>query len=89
MTHLTLAEEGIDSLFGTHDQNLKRLEKAFGVRLSARGADLHIEGPEEGARTVEGLMRELSILAQSGLRFRQEDIRTAIRVVQQAPEMSL
>ena len=89
MNQLTLTSEGLESLFGIHDQNLKRLEKAFGVRLAARGNVLNIEGPTESAAVVERMMGELSTLAAGGYRFRQEDIRTAIRVVQQAPEMSL
>ena len=89
MAQLTLASEGLESLFGIHDSNLKRLEKAFGVRLSARGNVLNIDGPEKAAAKVERMMTDLSTLAAAGHRFRQEDIRTAIRVMDQAPEMSL
>ena len=37
MAQVTLSEEGLDSLFGTQDENLRRIERAFGVELSARG----------------------------------------------------
>ena len=89
MSRLTLAEEGLESLFGAHDQNLKRIERAFGVVLAARGNELAIEGEPDRVETVERLMRELSALGAGGFRFRSEDIRTAIRVVQQAPDLSL
>ncbi|MCP3961719.1 MAG: PhoH family protein [bacterium] len=89
MSRLTLAEEGLESLFGAHDQNLKRIERAFGVVLSARGNELAIEGDQDQVEIVERLMRELSTLGARGFRFRTEDIRTAIRVVQQAPDLSL
>ena len=89
MNQLTLPSEGLESLFGIHDQNLKQLEKAFGVRLAARGNVLNIEGPAEQTAVVERMIGELASLASSGHRFRQEEIRTAIRVVQQAPQVSL
>ncbi|MEM1202942.1 MAG: PhoH family protein [Acidobacteriota bacterium] len=89
MARLTLSETGLEALYGTHDQNLKRLERAFGVRLAARGSELHIEGPEETVHTVSRLMEQLSAISQRGTRLRTEDIRTAIRVTQQAPEMPL
>ena len=89
MSQLTLSERGLEALFGPHDSNLKRIEKAFGVELSARGSELRIEGEEVAAARVEHLMRDLSTLSSQGFRIRQEDVRTAIRVIQQAPEMSL
>lgn len=89
MSRLTLAEQGLESLFGTHDQNLKAVEKAFGVRLSARGNELLIDGPVDSVAQVEKMMSELSALAEGGYRVRQEDVRTAIRVSRQAPDLSL
>jgi phosphate starvation-inducible PhoH-like protein len=89
VTEITLAEEGLEALFGAHDKNLKLLERAFDVRLSARGGQLRIEGDEERAALVEHLLRELSLLGSRGYRVRSEDVRTAIRVLKQAPETSL
>ncbi len=89
MSRLTLAEEGLEALFGAHDQNLKHIERAFDVRLSARGNELAIDGEPESVARVRRLMEELSALSARGFRLRVEDVRTAIRVAQQAPEMSL
>lgn len=89
MSRLTLAEEGLESLFGAHDQNLKRIERAFGVRLAARGNELTIDGEAPQVEAVERLMGQLSTLGSAGFRFRAEDVRTAIRVARQAPDLSL
>ena len=89
MSQLTLSEEGLEALFGPHDSNLKRIERAFGVRLAARGSELRITGDDAEVAKVERMMRDLSELGRKGFRVRQEDIRTSIRVIQQAPEMSL
>ncbi len=86
-THVTLADEGIDVLFGTQDENLKRVEKAFGVTVSARGGQLRISG--EGADLAEHLLCDLSELLSRGYPLRPVDVDTAIRVLQEAPKTSL
>ncbi|MCP4654355.1 MAG: PhoH family protein [bacterium] len=89
MARLTLAEEGLEALFGTQDRNLKQIERAFDVRLAARGNELGIEGEPARVAVVEHLLSDLSTLGQRGFRLRQQDVRTAIRVALQAPEISL
>jgi phosphate starvation-inducible protein PhoH and related proteins len=89
MTQVTLAEEGLDALFGTQDENLRRIERTFDVTLSARGNELHINGDPERVRVVERLLAELSAVTDKGYRFRPGDVQTAIRVVAEAPETSL
>ena len=89
MASLTLPAAGLGSLFGPHDQNLKRLERALDVRLSARGSEVHIEGADNKVQAASTMLEQLGTLAANGMRFRQEDIRTALRVHEQAPEVSL
>jgi len=89
MTELTLAEEGIDLLFGTRDENLKRIEAAFGVQLAARGNQVFIEGEELAAATARTLVEQLSKLLEKGYRLRPEDVNTAIRVIAEDPATSL
>jgi phosphate starvation-inducible PhoH-like protein len=89
MTQVTLPEEGIEVLFGTHDENLRRMERAFGVELAARGTELTISGSPEGERAVRHLLGELGALAERGHALKPSDVRTAVRVVQEDPEASL
>ncbi len=89
MTQVTLVEQGIETLFGTQDENLKRIERAFDVTLTARGNQAHIDGDDERRGVVERLLRQLSALLEAGYRFRPGDIDTAIRVLQESPEASL
>ncbi len=84
---LQLPDEGIENLFGTQDQNLKRIERAFNVAVTARGSQLQIEGPD--AETVASLLSQLSDLVSRGHRISQTDIETSIRVVREAPEMAI
>ena len=89
MTSVTLAEEGLDTLFGTHDENLRRIERTFDVTVTARGNELNILGDPERVTAVEHLMTELRTVHERGYRFRPGDVQTAIRVVSEAPGTSL
>jgi len=89
MPQLTLAEEGLEVLFGIRDENLKRIEKAFDVDLMARGNRLQIDGDPAKAALVEQLLAQLSALLENGYRLQPSDVETAIRVVQEAPETPL
>ena len=89
MPQLTLAEEGLEVLFGTRDQNLKRIERAFDVEVMARGNRLQIDGEPEKAALVERLLAQLSALLENGYRLQPSDVETAIRVVKEAPETPL
>jgi phosphate starvation-inducible PhoH-like protein len=86
---VSLPEEGLDSLFGTHDENLRRMEQTFGVTVAARGGELQVQGEPERVAVVERLLRQLTAVAQKGYHFRPGDVATAIRVIADAPDSSL
>jgi len=89
MQQVTLAEEGLDAIFGTRDENLRRIEKAFGVTVAARGTEIKIAGDPEPVAAVEHLLKELSALSERGYRLRTIDVHTAIRVITESPRTSL
>ncbi len=89
MGQVTLAEEGLDTLFGTQDENLRRIERTFDVTVAARGTELQILGEPERVTVVERLLNDLSTVSQRGYRFRPGDVQTAIRVLSEDPETSL
>jgi phosphate starvation-inducible PhoH-like protein len=89
MTQITLAEEGLEAIFGTHDENLRRIERELGVTVNARGSEVTVAGEPERVAAVEHLLRELSALAAGGYRLRSIDVQTAVRVVREDPSTSL
>jgi len=89
MAELTLEEEGIQTLFGAGDRNLKRIEQAFDVEVSARGGVFNIDGDPEAAAVVERLLTEISILLQKDYPLQARDIETAVRILQEDPSTSL
>ena len=52
--------EQIINVFGSFDENIKRIEQTYGVKITNRGTELKISGDEEaadkGARAIEGLL---------------------------------
>jgi len=89
MSHVTLAEEGLDALFGIQDENLRRIERTFDVTVNARGNELTIQGDPAKVAMVERLLAELAVVRERGYRFQPGDVQTAIRVVSEAPDSSL
>jgi len=74
-------KEGIDtaSLFGSRDVHLKMIEEAFGIRVSARGEEVLLEGPPEAVRGGERLLGGLTTMMGEGLVLRPDDVEFAIR----------
>jgi phosphate starvation-inducible PhoH-like protein len=89
MTQVTLAEEGLDTVFGTHDENLRRVERTFDVTVTARGNELNIQGEPERVEAAERLFNGLNAVTEKGYRFKPGEVQTAIRVAAESPETSL
>ena len=89
MAQVTLPEEGLDTLFGTNDENLRRVERTFDVTVAARGGELNIQGEPERVEAAERLFHGLNAVTEKGYRFKPGEVQTAIRVAAEAPEASL
>lgn len=74
--------EDLISVFGSLDENIRRIEQELGVQILNRGEELKITGDEEAAdkaaRTVEGLMA----LASKGETIDEQKVRYLITLVQ-------
>ena len=73
--------EDLITVFGSFDENLKRIEEALSVRVVNRGTDLRVSGDEEMAdkavRTLEGLLS----LAAKGETIDEQRVRYLITLV--------
>src|SRR2546425_7221506 len=58
------------------------IEDAFGIRVSARGEEVLLEGPIEGVRGGERLIGGLTSLMKEGMVLRPDDVEFAIRTFQ-------
>ena len=75
--------EDLVSVFGSFDENIKRIEEALTVSIVNRGTDLKITGDEEAvdkaARTLEGLLS----LASKGEVIDEQRVRYLITLVRE------
>ena len=78
--------EDLIVVFGSFDENIKRIEEAFGVTIVNRGTDMKITGEPEAAdkavRTLEGLLA----LASKGEQIDEQRVRYLITLVNEGNE---
>jgi phosphate starvation-inducible protein PhoH and related proteins len=84
-----MPDEGIETLFGPIDENLRHLEQALGVRLKTSGHDLVVEGAPESVSTAERVLEQLASLLRDGYRFARGDVRTAAQLLADDPATEL
>ncbi|HEY1911021.1 MAG TPA: PhoH family protein [Vicinamibacterales bacterium] len=89
MKRITVPEEGVETLFGSYDENLKHLEALFNVKIRTQGHDLLVEGNGPGVEQAERVVAQLSSLLRDGLKLSQADIKTASDMVAQDPAVDL
>src|SRR5262249_28118952 len=73
-------------LFGQHDRHLKLIEEELGVRLSARGEELTLDGQHDATRHAERVLTELAALANDGMVLQPEDITHALTALRHSPD---
>src|SRR3954466_7511211 len=83
MKRITAPEEGIETLFGSYDENLKPLESLFNVRIRTQGHDLLVEGESPALDKVDRAAGQLSSLMKDGYRLSNSDVKTASDLVAQ------
>src|SRR6187401_1443658 len=83
MKRITVPEEGIETLFGSYDENLKHLESLFNVRIRTQGHDLLVEGDSANLDKVDRVVGQLSSLMRDGLKLSNADVKTASDLVTQ------
>jgi phosphate starvation-inducible PhoH-like protein len=67
------------NLFGHRDLHLQIIEKDLGVRVSARGDELLLEGQAEALRKAEKVLTDLAALTADGYELRPEDVTFALK----------
>jgi len=68
-------------LFGPRDSFLRTIRDALGVRIVARGDQLHIDGPEVATGEAERAFQQLRAVLRKHGKLTSEDVRTVIEVV--------
>jgi len=70
----------LPALFGEHDRNLARLEKALDVRLSSRGNRISVSGPESATGIASAALNALYHRLERGLPVDAAEVDAAVRL---------
>jgi phosphate starvation-inducible PhoH-like protein len=89
MRKITIPDEGVESLFGTYDENLKLLEGQFGVRIRTNGHELIVEGEPADVGRAEKVLEQLAALMRNGYKLAKGDVKTASQLVAQDENVEL
>jgi phosphate starvation-inducible PhoH-like protein len=80
---------GIESLFGTHDENIRLLETGLNVSTQLLNDCLEVEGAEADVARAQGILEEYNALVKEGQVFGNGDLNSYLRVVAEDREVSL
>jgi phosphate starvation-inducible PhoH-like protein len=80
---------GIESLFGTRDENIRVLEDGLNIRTRLLNDSLEIEGDEEGVARATLILADYAALMREGHQFNNGDLNSFLRVVTADSETSL
>ena len=86
---LELPPQGLNTLFGVQDQNIKYLESLLDVSIGARGNELLIDGDPRDIETVEKILREFGELFAEGNTFTDKELRDAFKQIAEDRAYSL
>src|SRR5213595_842811 len=89
MKRITLPEEGIETLFGSYDENLKHLESLFNVRIRTQGHELLVDGESPNLDKVDRVVGQLTSLMRDGYKLSNADVKTASDLVAQDTTVDL
>ena len=86
---IQVPDEGIETLFGSRDENLKQLERYCDVQIRTDGYELLVTGSALNIQRAERIVDGLVGLLRDGYRFSREDVRRAALLVGQDLEVDL
>jgi len=79
---------GVESLFGTRDENIRLIESGLKVNTQLIDNLLEIEGEAEAVSRAECILEDYVALVREGHVFNNGDLNSYLRVVTEDPEVS-
>ena len=81
--------ENAVSLFGSFDENIKIIERQFGVSVISRGAEIKIQGDVEAVLKAERAINGLLLLIGKGEALNEQNVRYVIDMVNEGNDDKL
>jgi phosphate starvation-inducible PhoH-like protein len=89
MRKIFLSDRSIQLLFGPLDENVRFLEKLFGVTIQERDSTLAVNGEENSVAALEKILADFSDLAEKGHAMTNGDLKAAFRQIAENEALSL
>jgi phosphate starvation-inducible PhoH-like protein len=89
MKKIALPEEGIETLYGAHDANLKHIESVLNVDIRTQGSQLTVEGDPDAERRAQRIFDGLRTLMDSGYTLANDDVKTAADLIAENDDVDL
>lgn len=86
---IQVPDEGIETLFGSRDENLKQLERCCDVQIRTDGHELLVTGSALNIQRAERIVDGLVGLLRDGYHFSRDDVRRAALLVGQDLQIDL
>jgi phosphate starvation-inducible PhoH-like protein len=80
---------GIESLFGTRDENIRLIEAGLNISTKLGDDTIEIEGEPDSVARAERIFEDYFALIREGSVFRNGDLNSLLRVVTADPEVTL
>src|SRR5205823_6144372 len=81
--------QGIESLFGTRDENIRLLESGLGVSTHLLDSVIEIQGDEANVLRAERILEDYVSLVREGHVFTNGDLNSYLRVVTEDANVNL
>jgi phosphate starvation-inducible PhoH-like protein len=81
MRRLAVPEEILVDVFGHYDENLRTIERDLGVRVSARGTEVAVQGDADQEALAANLIEQLVTVVKNGHTLRKGDVEIAARLL--------
>jgi phosphate starvation-inducible PhoH-like protein len=89
MRKIAVPDEGIESFFGSYDENLRSLETQFRVQIRTDGHELLVDGDPADIDRVERVVGQFAALMREGYRFGKGEVKAATQLAAQDPAVDL
>jgi phosphate starvation-inducible PhoH-like protein len=89
MRKIALPEEGIETLYGAHDANLKHIESRLNVDIRTHGSQLTVEGEPADEQRAQRIFDQLRTLMEEGYTLANGDVKTAADLLVENADLDL
>ncbi len=76
-------------VYGRGDENLRALETALGIQVSARGTVVTLRGSDEASRLASSVLVQLYDLVAGGHPVAPSDVERSVRILQDQPDLKI